>query len=240
MYRLLACTLNLLIPGTGQALLGYWRLAFLIQGVLLGLVLILCWSRLVFEPAAILASTLLVGGVYVFSCACCFRDSATPTFQGNRNFILFCLFIIVCSTCFAIAFAFKDRWLGVHIYYVPTESMSPTLEPGQLILVDTWAYNNKMPTVGEVVVFQLAGVEQTYVKRITPWPDGQLQRDGLWYVMGDNRGASVDSRRFGGIKPEWLAGQVRLVLFSLDYDGGVHAGTALQTSSLHLIRSHSE
>lgn len=33
--------------------------------------------------------------------------------------------------------------------------------------------------------------------------------DGCYFVLGDNRGASADSRRFGAVKRAWIMGRVR-------------------------------
>jgi type IV secretory pathway protease TraF len=37
-----------------------------------------------------------------------------------------------------------------------------------------------------------------------------------FYVLGDNKRSSQDSRAFGGIEPEWILGKVSLVLLSFD------------------------
>ena len=31
--------------------------------------------------------------------------------------------------------------------------MQPTLEPGDVILVDTWAYRNQAPQLGDIIIF---------------------------------------------------------------------------------------
>jgi type IV secretory pathway protease TraF len=70
--------------------------------------------------------------------------------------------------------------------------------------------------IGDVVVFQQNNAKQRLVKRIARWPDGELQYNNNWFVMGDNRNASVDSRTFGGIAGKQFVGQVKLVLLSID------------------------
>ena len=81
------------------------------------------------------------------------------------------------------------------------------------------------------MVFQLGGLGRAYVKRIALWPDNELQHNGLLYVLGDNQAVSMDSQQFGGIKPDWLAGQVKLVLFSLGHNSQFLSDLALQTAT---------
>jgi len=82
-------------------------------------------------------------------------------------------------------FIYKHHWLGVHIYFVPSASMEPTLKPGHFILLDTWAYHNKPPSLNDVVVFEHGIKEQHLVKRISLWPNGEATKNNLLYVVGD-------------------------------------------------------
>jgi len=90
--------------------------------------------------------------------------------------------------------------------------MEPALKPGQLILSDTWIYNNVAPAVGDIVVFKHGVNNQYLVKRISNWPNGKRTKEDLWFVTGDNRNASQDSRYFGGIESEQFIGKVKLIL----------------------------
>ena len=94
--------------------------------------------------------------------------------------------------------------------------MSPTLQRGDIVLVDTWAYKKKIPQRDDIVVFKHGVKGKTLIKRINLWPNGQLSRDGLLYVTGDNKQASQDSRYFGGIASAGLQGQAVIVLLNID------------------------
>lgn len=61
-------------------------------------------------------------------------------------------------------------------------------------------------------------INQWLVKRIATWPDGNLQQNSLWYLLGDNPGQSGDSRYFGGVKSHSIIGKVELVLVEIDRD----------------------
>ena len=79
----------------------------------------------------------------------------------------------------------------------------------------------KSISLSDIVVFkQTETIDKQQVtwlvKRIANWPQGQLQKNGLFYLLGDNNSASHDSRSFGGIKQENIVGKVKLVLFDID------------------------
>jgi signal peptidase I len=153
-------------------------------------------------------------------------------------------------------------------YQIPSESMEPTLDVGQRVLVNRFQYHFGDPGVGDVVVFHPpagadngteCGVEadvgeacpkptprrsdQNFIKRIVAGPGDTLSiRDGHpvvngvkktdepytnpcvgssvcnlpkeitippghWFMMGDNRGASQDSRFWGPVPREWIIGK---------------------------------
>jgi nickel-type superoxide dismutase maturation protease len=212
-----ASLVNLLIPGTGLAILGHWRLALLTQLALIIPLFLLCFSRLIFIPEYIITLLIFILLIYLISTALCYR-LAYITNSINHLLVAFAFSVSVLVGLF-LGFIYKDSWLGVHIYFVPSMSMHPTLKPGQFILVDTWVYIDESVNLGDVVVFEQAlDRQQTtwLVKRIAKWPEGQLQHNGLFYILGDNSGASHDSRRFGGIKQENIVGKVKLVLLGID------------------------
>ncbi|RHW74801.1 S26 family signal peptidase [Colwellia sp. RSH04] len=217
--RFAASLLNILIPGAGLIALGYWRLAFLTQIALISSLLLLCFSRLIFSPEYIIALLIFTLIIYLVSTTLCY--SLTYKANSPTRFLATALFSASALCGLFLGFSYKDSWLGVHLYFVPSMSMHPTLKPGQFILVDTWAYNEKPINLGDVVVFKqtdsVGYAQATWlVKRIANWPQGSLQHNDLFYLLGDNSGASYDSRRFGGIKQESIVGKVKLVLLGID------------------------
>lgn len=139
--------------------------------------------------------------------------------------------MLLCVGGFSVGFMYKDNWLGIHIYFVPSMSMYPTLKPGQFIVVDTWAYLNETPEIDDVVVF--ANKEEQsqatwLVKRIGNSPDQTQQPANLWYMLGDNQASSHDSRYFGGIPTQNIIGQVKLILVGIDSHNNVINDSTLQ------------
>ncbi len=135
--------------------------------------------------------------------------------------------MLLSLTIFSAGFIFKHRLLGVDLYFIPSDSMFPTLKPGQFILVDSWAYKDQSPLLNDIVVFLHEDNNKILVKRIANWPDGKLQHNKLWYLLGDNANRSRDSRFFGGVKVKHILGQVRLILICIDQDSNIVPGSFL-------------
>ncbi len=160
-----------------------------------------------------------------------------------------------------------QAWL-VKPYQIPSESMEPTLDVGQRVLVNRFLYHLTDPDVGDIVVFHppkgaeegaecgaphpgdqacaeptAAKSDQNFIKRIVAGPGDTLSvRNGHpvvngviksdepytipcgnggacnlrkpitippdhYFMMGDNRGASDDSRYWGPVPRDWLIGE---------------------------------
>lgn len=79
-------------------------------------------------------------------------------------------------------------------------SMYPTLRAGDQLLVH---YGARMRPGDIAVLRHPLQQDLLIVKRIAE------ERDGGWWVLGDNPGAEGDSRVFGTVPPELLLGRVR-------------------------------
>lgn len=160
-----------------------------------------------------------------------------------------------------------QAWI-VKPYQIPSESMEPTLDVGQRVLVNRFIYHFQDPKPGEVVVFHPpAGADnqtecgaahpetqpcprptagessQNFIKRIVAGPGDKLSiKEGhpvvngvekkdepyitpcgntepcnmpkpitvppdMYFMMGDNRGASDDSRFWGPVPKSWIIGE---------------------------------
>lgn len=154
-------------------------------------------------------------------------------------------------------------------YQIPSESMEPTLDVGQRVLVNRFIYHFTDPEIGDIIVFHppsgadgggtQCGVarqpdqpcprpteersDQNFIKRIVAGPGDRLSvRNGHpvvngvvnsdesyilpcggagacnlsrsitippdhYFMMGDNRGSSDDSRFWGPIPRDWVIGK---------------------------------
>jgi signal peptidase I len=135
-------------------------------------------------------------------------------------------------------------------FIVNGESMLPTFENGDYLIIDEVSYLKNEPRRGEVIVFHFPTDESRYlIKRIIGLPGEtiQLQGDsvtitkadgevveldetytnngasyGTWtleeeeyFVMGDNRGASSDSRSWGPLAKKEIVGKTLVRLFPI-------------------------
>lgn len=174
-----------------------------------------------------------------------------------------------------------QAWV-VKPYQIPSESMEPTLDVGQRVLVNRFVYHFKDPQIGDVVVFHppagadggpRCGVttqrgeacpeptpersDQNFIKRIVAGPgdtlsvrqghpvvNGEIQKDepfvnpcGIggscdlprtikipadhYFMMGDNRGASDDSRYWGPVPRDWIIGEAFATYWPPNRIGGL-------------------
>lgn len=175
--------------------------------------------------------------------------------------------------------------LIVKPYQIPSESMEPTLEVGQRVLVNRFLYHFTDPKVGDVVVFHPPrGVEgggpkcgaekrprqpcrmptperssENFIKRIVAGPGDEVAVVGghpvvngkpmtdedyislaacnggdscempvpitvppdHYFMMGDNRGASDDSRFWGPVPRDWLIGKAFATYWPPNRVGGL-------------------
>jgi len=173
---------------------------------------------------------------------------------------------VIVALALGLALAIQ-AWL-VKPYQIPSQSMEPTLDVGQRVLVNRFLYHFTDPGIGDIVVFHppagadngvQCGVQhdpgqacaeptpqrssQNFIKRIVAGPgdtlsvrnghpvvNGVEKTDepytlpcgdggacnlpkpitipaGYYFMMGDNRGASDDSRFWGPVPRDWIIGK---------------------------------
>ena len=122
---------------------------------------------------------------------------------------------------------------ALRVAVVQGESMLPTFQDGQILLVDRWAYARAAPARGDVVLLRRANdvlikriaylpgdtidpkaarafraVTDTFDKPTAPASQGLVVPKGVVVVLGDNPAKSDDSRAFGPAPIRDLIGRV--------------------------------
>jgi signal peptidase I len=173
---------------------------------------------------------------------------------------------LVTIVAVALGLALGIQAFLVKPFRIPSESMEPTLDVGQRVLVDRVSYRFGAPGRGDIVVFKPpaganqneCGVEHSsespcprptpgrsdtnFIKRVVALPgerlkvldgrvyiNGRRQNEpdirpdsacgicrlpqeitipkGHYFMMGDNRGESADSREWGPVPEKWIIGK---------------------------------
>lgn len=149
---------------------------------------------------------------------------------------------------FVITIAFLIRFYLVQPFYVEGQSMEPSFNNGEYLLIDELTYHFRAPERGEVIVFKPPiSTYQNYIKRIIALPNEEIDfkensgfviknqkeqngatleenyltpetptrgeknvklEDKNYFVMGDNRTQSSDSRVFGPVFKGSITGRV--------------------------------
>lgn len=162
--------------------------------------------------------------------------------RGILTFIWEILKIVIVALLIVVPI----RYFLFQPFFVRGQSMEPTFENGDYLIIDEISYRFRDPQRGEVVVFKYPqNPSQRYIKRIVGLPgetvdieDGKViifnwggsqvldesaylpascQTPGdvrvslaedEYFVLGDNRVSSADSRRWGPLPEENIIGRV--------------------------------
>ena len=146
----------------------------------------------------------------------------------------------------------------VRIYSIPSGSMEPTLQPGDHIVAVP--YGTTEPARGDIVIFhrgdetlvkRIVGTPGDLLETrggrlficghaaVEPYvPEAaasgaiapQIIPGNCYFVMGDNRADSFDSRAWGVVPRDLITGRVRMVLWS---SGDGDSGRAALASTQH-------
>jgi len=131
--------------------------------------------------------------------------------SANRIFIcLSFLSVLSFSLSLVILFHFRIPLLGINLFYIPSQSMQPTLLRGDIVLVDTLYYQHRLPQIGEVVVFYQEQRKTSYVKRVKNVFEQQF------IISGDNLQQSISTNEMGVLHYDNLKGKVTGILLNIN------------------------
>ncbi len=184
---------------------------------------------------------------------------------------------VIATIALALVLAESVQAAVVKPFVIPSQSMEPTLLPGQRVLVNRLAYDfGGLPQRGDIVVFHppssltcavnvpitepcprgiASHASDYFVKRVIGLPGDRLSIEnghpvingkeltnepyitpctdstscdmphtiviprGEYYMLGDNRGDSDDSRYWGPVPLSWIIGEVFATYWPIDRIG---------------------
>ena len=164
--------LQLLFPGAGFICLGKTRIGYLTGLGFILAYLILNWISLyMFWLALALLICLLILNLGFANNVFKKMFYAHATFAQIRYVTAFVIISIVTST---IAVSFKRD----SVFYIPTESMIPTLLAGDRVYVDVRAFTSHDPLPGDTVVFRYPKNQNVvFIKRVIAVPGDKVVWD---------------------------------------------------------------
>ncbi len=154
------------------------------------------------------------------------------------NRILIDLFVLFLIIVFATSFFFI-----IKIFVIDGTSMEPTLHANERAMVDKRAYVSTNPNRGDVIGFYDPNEpDKGYIKRVVAVGGDEVElvdraikingeeisensfddneqkiviQEGYFYVLGDNRNHSYDSRKFGAVPLSNIIGRVNYVVWPI-------------------------
>lgn len=109
-------------------------------------------------------------------------------------------------------------------FLVSGASMEPTFQNGDYLIVDELSYHLRHPKKNEVIIFKYPkDPSKFFIKRVIGLPGESITENGKttfldsdeYFVMGDNRDASSDSRIWGPVEENFIVGRAFIRLWPL-------------------------
>jgi len=113
-------------------------------------------------------------------------------------------------------------------FIVNGASMEPTFEGGDYLIVDELSYHIRKPEKNEVIIFRYPlDPSKYFIKRVEGLPGEKITindkeitlEENNYYVLGDNRTASSDSRIWGPVKEDLIVGRALVRLWPFNKIG---------------------
>ena len=97
-------------------------------------------------------------------------------------------FLVILLVSFALVFGFVRPFV-VEAFYIPSESMVPTLRVGDRVLVNKFIYRFTEPKRGDIIVFKsVEGDDEDLIKRVVGVPGDKISvRNGRLFVNGEHQ-----------------------------------------------------
>lgn len=128
-------------------------------------------------------------------------------------------------TLIAVSIVIPIRLWIAQPFIVSGASMEPTFDHGDYLIIDEFSYHFQKPQKDDVIVFRYPlDPKKFFIKRVIGLPGETIEVDGQtvtlaegeYFVMGDNRSASSDSRVWGIVPEKLVIGRALLRLWPVN------------------------
>ncbi|HDO23612.1 MAG TPA: signal peptidase I [bacterium] len=137
--------------------------------------------------------------------------------EKKKEFWEFIKFVII-----AVLIVVPVRLWVAQPFIVNGASMEPTYDNGDYLIVDEFSYHFRRPKKNEVIIFHYPlNPSEFFIKRVEGVPGETVKienkeiklKKGQYFVMGDNRTNSWDSRKWGPVPEKLIVGRVLVRLW---------------------------
>ncbi len=115
-------------------------------------------------------------------------EEGRPGRRSSRGTGGFLEFVIILAVAFVLVFGFVRPFV-LEAFYIPSESMVPTLLVGDRVFVNKFIYRFAEPERGDIVVFEsVNGGEEDLIKRIVALPGDEIEvGNGVLLMNGEEQ-----------------------------------------------------
>lgn len=183
--RLRTFLLSFLMPGLGCLQAGDKKSFYKTTGVFFGLLILGALTRLFTTFWGLVSIIVALITVYVFA-------AVHATFKAERAKpevripgLLKACFTLAFLFITGFSFANRRTVMGFDVLSMDVPAMQPAVMQGEKFLVDTWAYANKLPERGDIVVHSFNGQKGLYVNRIIAVENDKIEiKNGVVLLNG--------------------------------------------------------
>jgi signal peptidase I len=144
-----------------------------------GIIAIAGWTRLIIEPAGVYIAYLLALVFFLVSIIhppiIAYRLDELEAKPFNRAWV-YVLWIVAFGFLCSLIAQNRAYLFGFEPFRISSVSMAPTVQPNDLVIVDTWRFRRRSPVINDLVVFDLPGNPGTkYLYRVVGMPGDTIE-----------------------------------------------------------------
>ncbi len=207
--------ISIFVPGAAYYFANRTLMCFCVPLIGILIVTLFSQTRWLIDPYLFILMNGLLLGIHFIS-----LSHGLVIKRGNeRPATHLILILVILNVCLiSVGHIYKSRLFGFELYHVPSQSMSPTIRVGDIVLTDTRAKVTELKG-NDVIVFKRHARGIVLLKRIQEVRSNADNPE--LFVVGDNKARSQDSRSFGWVNSEHFIGIITGALFSLNNDKNV-------------------